>query len=205
MRRATTLSLGAPIALALAASLAALVSCGPNPYYGTSTVTEQGGDPSAVINPDLAIQIAEGSAANANIVFNSLTGGTMSGDIQSRDPSILTILHTPHDGNVYVFLGRKAGLAEVILSTNGSEVRSLNAVVTAPPASDELFDAGAIVVDGGADAGDAGSVSDAGDAGSVSDAGDAGDAAVEGDDAGAADSASDGGGESEAGDAASDG
>lgn len=202
MKRATRLWVGAPIVLA--ASLAALVSCGPNPYYGTSTVTEQGGDPTAEINPDLAIQIAEGSAANAHIVFNSLTGGTMNGDIQSQDPSVLTILHTPHDGNTYVFLGRKAGLAEVVISTNGVEVRSLNAVVTAPPGDDDVFDAGTT------DAGDAGATSDAGDAGdsgAVSDAGDAGAVSDAGDAAGESDAgdASDAAGESDAGDGASDG
>jgi hypothetical protein len=148
---------------------ASLVACGANPYYGTATVTDQGGDPMAVINPNSAIEMTEGSAANADIVLNSQTGGTMTGDIQSKDPDTLAILHAPRNGNIYVFLAKKAGLAEVVILTNGVEVRSIYATVTPPPGVTESADAGP---DGG-DAGEGGSASDARDGGDVSDAGDA--------------------------------
>ncbi len=153
---------------AIAGAFGVLTACGAHPYYGTSVVSEQAGDSTAQIDPNVGIRMAEGSAASAHIEFDSQTGGTLSGDLQSQDPSVLTILHAPRDTSTYVFLARKSGLAEVFVLTNGVAVRSLNAVVSAP----ESQDAGA--TDAG-DAGDAGPETDASDAGEETDAQDAGD------------------------------
>jgi hypothetical protein len=158
--------------LAIAASFVTLTACGANPYYGTSALSEQAGDPTAQIDPNLGIRMAEGSAASAHIELDSQTGGTLTGDIRSQNTSVLEIMHAPHDGSTYVFLAKKAGLAEVFIYTDGVAVRSLNAVVTAPAPSGESTDAGP---DAEPDSGDAGGELDAADGGGENDAADAGD------------------------------
>lgn len=159
---------------AIGAAVVTLTACGAHPYYGTSVLSEQAGDPTAEIDPNIGIRMAEGSAASAHIEFDSQTGGTMTGDLQSQDSSVLTILHAPHDGNTFVFLAKKAGLAEVYVLTDGVAVRSMNAVVTAPPPFGPAEDAG---TDAATDSGDSGNEIDAADGGGETDAGetDAGD------------------------------
>jgi len=118
--------------LAVVSALAA--GCHDNSYMSAS-VTNQKGDPAAVIDFKAAISIPEGSAATADIALISHSNKVLSGDIQSGDPTVLRILRLTTDPSGYAFLGSTSGKTSVLVTINGQQVQSVSATVVAPPTS----------------------------------------------------------------------
>jgi hypothetical protein len=134
--------------------------------FRSARVTNQTGDPVAVINLASMISVPEGSAASAHIELISYSDNVLGGgDIQSTDPSILQVVASATDPSGYVFLGVRAGATRVQVTVNGQPVQTVNATVPGPPASSlpPTIDAGVppvVSVDGGAPDGDAASAGD---------------------------------------------
>jgi hypothetical protein len=169
-----------PLVLALAAACA-------NHSYGSAQVTNQLGDPNAVIDIQSEISVPEGSAASATVQLVDKSGDPLSGNLESEDPSVLEVFPVEGKANQYVFLGVKEGSTHVLILANGVQVATVSAMVT-PPGSSSVFELpadGGVTpgFDGGADAGDD-SGDDAADSG-TDDASDSGDDAA--DDAGDSD------------------
>ena len=129
-------------------------------------MTNQTGDPAAVVNLASRIFVPEGSAASAHIELISYSDNVLGGgNIQSTDPSILQVVASATDPSGYVFLGVSAGATSVQVTVNGQPVQTVNATVPWPPASSlpPTIDAGVqpvVSVDAGAPGGDAASAGD---------------------------------------------
>jgi hypothetical protein len=168
-----------PLALAFSTGCA-------NGNYGSAQVTQQLGDPAAVINLRTGISIPEGSAASANVQMVAVDGDDLSGNLKSTDPSIMLVAPSSTSANIYVFIGVKTGSTQVQIIANGQQVGTVPATVVMPSSEDVLRLPGEAGVtegpdggepDAGADASSEASASkDAGDdaSGDVGDAGDAG-------------------------------
>jgi hypothetical protein len=157
----------------------ALAGCKNHDYYGQANLSEQAGDPRALLNVNEGVWIPEGSAASVHIDLVGVGGTDYAGNVVSMNPNVLGIFHTPGDPGKYVFLGTsstavgyqgKAGYAEILISIDGVNVRSAVGIVEPPPSEDAGTDG---LTD--AEPGD-GSSDDAQDAGDAADETDAGDA-----------------------------
>ena len=95
--------------LSLACALAFSAACASG-NYGSAQVTQQLGDPAAVINLRTGISIPEGAAASANVQMVAVDGDDLSGNLKSADPSIMLVAPSSTNPNIYVFIGVTTGL-----------------------------------------------------------------------------------------------
>jgi hypothetical protein len=139
-------------ALVFCCGAALMEACG-NSNYKYAAVTDQQGDPAAVLhfNAGGTITLPEGSVAAAQITLTSQSGDALNGSIQSTDPSVLGVLQTATKSPaMYVFLGVHSGSASVQVVVDGQTVQTVSARVSAPPSSSipPTIDAG-VPADGG--------------------------------------------------------
>ena len=115
-------------ALLLPLALATTSGCRSS-YSHTDISTVSSNDlPSQVTA--LHIQVTQGSIVTAHIApFNS-DEKPMIGDVQSNDPTTLTVLHAYGDKN-YAFLGLKPGRTTVEFLSDGVVVATIQSEVTA--------------------------------------------------------------------------
>ena len=125
------------LALSLTVGLAFAAACA-NGNYGSAQVTNQLGDPAAILNLRTGISIPEGSAASANVQLVAVDGDNLSGNLKSLDPSVLLISPSSTSSNVYVFVGVKTGSTTVQIIAGGSEVATVPATVVMPSSQDVL-------------------------------------------------------------------
>src|SRR5271170_2777172 len=126
-----SLSLGTSFAL----SVGSLTAGCANNSYGHAVVTQQTGDPSAVIDFQTEISIPEGSVASANVQLVAVDGNNISGSLESQDPSVLLVEAATDNPNVFVFLGVQPGKTTLLVLANGVQVATVPATVTGPPGS----------------------------------------------------------------------
>ena len=151
--------------LAVAFTFALATGCSNNGYRSAS-VTNQTGDPAAVLDFASSISIPEGSAASAHIALMSQSNNVLGGgNIQSANPRVLEVVASSADSSGYVFLGVSTGETSVQVTVNGQPVQTVYATVLQPPASSlpPTIDAGlepVVPTDAGAPDGDAASGGD---------------------------------------------
>ena len=120
--------------------------------YGSASVTDQVGDPNAILDFANGISIPEGSAASADIALMSQRNDTLAGgNIESADPTVLDVVPVATNPSGYAFLGVNAGTTGVQVSVTGQLVQTVSATVTPPPASSlpPTLEAGVPPVDAG--------------------------------------------------------
>jgi hypothetical protein len=166
---------------ALVASLLAalaLAACTNHDYYGQANLSDQAGDPRALLDVNQGVWMPEGSAASVHIDLVGVGGTDYAGNIVSLNPDVLGIFHTAGDPGKYVFLGTsstaigyqgKPGYAEILISIDGVNVRSAVGIVEPPASEDAGTDAATDAEAGDGGGADAQDGSDAGE----TDAGDA--------------------------------
>ncbi|MGO9834452.1 MAG: hypothetical protein ACLP1X_09570 [Polyangiaceae bacterium] len=106
-----------------------------NNSYMSASVTNQKGDPAAILDFTAGISIPEGSAATADIALISHSNKVLSGDVQSANQLVLGVVRLTTDPSGYAFLGTASGTTSVQVLVNGQQVQTVTATVVAPPPS----------------------------------------------------------------------
>lgn len=106
-----------------------------NNSYGSAQITQIEGSDDAVIDFRTGITIPEGVAVSANIQLLAVDGNSLSGNLESENPSILVVSQSASNSNDYVFQGVAEGKTTVIVTANGNQVATVTATVSAPSRS----------------------------------------------------------------------
>ncbi len=119
----------APLALALLLPL--LPACAAT--YDHTEITQVGTGTLYQTTSSKSMSIVLGDILTADVVPYNSDDNPMVGEVTSADPSVVTVLHTSSGG--YGFIGMALGTVQLTLYADGAPVGSLEATVTAQPAS----------------------------------------------------------------------